>query len=167
VRVVGIDPGVTGGIACIEDGQLIVSCRMPVYDSRCSGSILADILRGLQPDMIAVEKTQPMPKNGSIASFSLGMNTGIIFGVVETLGHPLTKIRPVDWKRSNGLIGKDKNASRALAMELWPDQREQFRLAKDDGKAEAALIARSYIYTWIGEQHATRTVSQQLDQHPA
>jgi hypothetical protein len=157
VRVVGIDPGVTGGLAVLDGGLLIATCRMPVADSRCSGSILSDLLTGFQPDVVVVEKTQPMPKNGSIASYSLGLNTGIIFGVVETLRHPLVKIRPVDWKRANGLIGKDKNASRALAMELWPDQREQFRLAKDDGKAEAALIARAHVYLWIKEQHAAST----------
>jgi crossover junction endodeoxyribonuclease RuvC len=168
VRVVGIDPGVTGGLAVLDGGQLVTVCGMPVFDGRCSGSILADLLRTMDPDEVVVEKTQPMPKNGSIASFSLGMNTGIIFGVVETLTYPLTKIRPVDWKRTNGLVGKDKKASRALAMELWPKYREQFRLAKDDGKAEAALIARAYLYSWIKEQHhAASTFSQQLDLDPA
>jgi crossover junction endodeoxyribonuclease RuvC len=160
VRVLGIDPGVTGGLAVLDEGRLIAICRMPVADSRASGSILADLLRGFEPHMVVVERTQPMPKNGSIASFSLGLNTGVIFGVVETLGHPMTKIRPADWKKVNGLTGKDKNASRHLAMELWPDQREQFRLAKDDGKAEAALIARAYVYLWIKEQHAASTVSE-------
>jgi crossover junction endodeoxyribonuclease RuvC len=157
--VVGIDPGVTGGIACFSHNELIAVSEMPVADGRCSGSLLADILRELPPDVVVVEKTQPMPRNGSIASFSLGMNTGIIFGVVETLGHPLVKIRPVDWKRKNGLIGKDKKASRALASELWPEWRHNFARVKDDGKAEAALIARAHIFLWIGEQNATSTVS--------
>lgn len=168
MRIVGIDPGITGGIACLEAGKLTGLVTMPVADGWCSGYDLQDILRLLHPDIVVVEKTQAMPKNGSIASFSLGMNTGIIYGVVETLGYPLTKMRPIDWKRANGLVGKDKKASRALATELWPEWKASFKLVKNDGVAEAALIARAYSYLWIKEQnHAASTVDEQLDQHAA
>lgn len=158
-RVVGIDPGITGGVACIDDGRLSHAVAMPVYNGLTSALDLCEILTNMQPDVVAVEKTQAMPKNGSVASFSLGMNTGIVHGVIGTLGHPLVMIRPVDWKRANGLVGKDKNASRGLASSLWPYKAAAFKRVKDDGVAEAALIARAYIYLWIKEQHAASTVS--------
>jgi crossover junction endodeoxyribonuclease RuvC len=158
-RVVGIDPGLTGGIACLRGSTLLAVHPMPIFGGWASGHDLADLLTQLEPDVIAVEQTQAMPKNGSVASYSLGRNTGIVLGVVETLGHPLTMLRPVEWKRANGLVGKDKNASRGLAMNLWPVMAKEFKRVKDDGKAEAALIARAYIYLWIKEQHAASTVS--------
>jgi crossover junction endodeoxyribonuclease RuvC len=144
--VIGIDPGVTGAIAAIYNGKLIEIIDMPVHDTRASGSEIASIIRDMAvaaDDIeIYVENTQPMPRNGSIASFKLGLNTGIVCGVVETLGHPLHRVRPVEWKRKMGLIGKDKDASRGLARELFPDFRERLTLKKHDGRAEAALIAR-------------------------
>lgn len=144
--VVGIDPGITGALALIHGGKLEAICDMPVDAGRVSGSevraILLDWAHDTEIYSVVVEDTQPMPKNGSIASFKLGLNTGICLGVVQALGLPLRRARPVDWKRSQGLIGKDKSASRGLACELWPDHSVDFRLVKHDGRAEAALIAR-------------------------
>lgn len=143
--IVGIDPGVTGAIACLRDGKLIECIDMPIADSRCAGWMVAAFIKGYDPETVVIEDTQPMPKNGSVPSFKLGLNTGIVLGAVQTLGYPIVRIRPVDWKRANGLIGKSKDASRYLASELWPLWRDSFKRKKDDGRAEAALIARAHV----------------------
>jgi hypothetical protein len=88
---------------------------------------------------------------GVSSVFKFGKNYGIVIGVATGLSHPLVKITPFDWKRSNGLIGKDKDASRQLAMELWPRHAESFKRKRDDGRAEAALIARAYNIASIKE----------------
>lgn len=143
--VVGIDPGVTGAIAVLTGGTLSAVKDMPIADGRCAGYDVYDFLEDLEPEVVVVEDTQPMPKNGSIASFKLGLNTGIVLGVAQSLGYPIVRMRPVDWKRANGLIGKSKDASRYLASELWPSHRDKFKLVKHDGRAEAALIGRAYV----------------------
>jgi len=140
--IVGIDPGVTGGLAVIHDGQLAGVEPMPVHDSRADGWAIDAMLTDWEPDVVFLENTQPMPKNGSIASFSLGLNTGIIVGVVQANHFSLVRVRPVDWKRKMGLTGKDKSASRGLATELFPDYANSFKKVSQDGLAEAALIAR-------------------------
>lgn len=144
--VVGIDPGVTGAIAVIHGGHLKAVYDMPVNDSRADASEIAAILNDIsvasEIASVVIEDTQPMPKNGSIASFKLGYNTGVVVGVVQSLSHPLRRVRPVIWKRDSGLHGKDKAASRGLATELYPSHAGDFRMAKHDGRAEAALIAR-------------------------
>ena len=145
MRIVGIDPGVTGALAFMVDGSLVDVIDMPIGDTRVAGWEIASALQDMLPDVVVVENTQPMPKNGSVPSFKLGLNTGIVLGVVQTLSLPLVRIRPVDWKRSNGLVGKDKNASRYLASELWPGFKDKFKLVKHDGRAEAALIARAHV----------------------
>ena len=140
--IAGIDPGVTGGLACIHRGKLVAVEAMPVHDGRADGRAIDEMLTEWEPDAVYVENTQPMPKNGSIASFSLGLNTGIIVGVVQANHFSLVRVRPVDWKRKMGLTGKDKSASRGLATELFPDYANSFKKVSQDGLAEAALIAR-------------------------
>lgn len=149
MKIIGTDPGVTGALALLVDGKLTEILDMPVAESRVSGWEVGEFIETNNPDVVVVEDTQPMPKNGSVPSFKLGLNTGIVLGVVQSLGYPLVRIRPVDWKRANGLIGKDKNASRYLASELWPDHRAKFALVKHDGRAEAALIARAHVIRHI------------------
>lgn len=147
--IVGIDPGITGGIACIFRGKLVGVESMPVHDGRADGRELDEILNHWEPDAVYLENTQPMPKNGSIASFSLGLNTGIVIGVVQSNSFRLVRVRPIDWKRKMGLVGKDKNASRGLATELFPEYADRFKRVKDDGLAEACLIARHGVFNEV------------------
>jgi hypothetical protein len=49
-------------------------------------------------------------------------------------------VTPTKWKRALGL-GADKGDSRRRAMETWPYMASKFARVKDDGRAEAALIA--------------------------
>ena len=156
MRIIGVDPGVTGGLALMVSGIVTAVEPMPVHESVADGHGLANLIERWNADVVVVEKTQAMPKNGSIASYSLGMNTGIVYGVVTALQHPLVKIRPVDWKRANGLIGKTKDASRGLAAELWPGLLHEFKIKRTgEGKAEAALIARAHHITYIRESNAS------------
>ena len=81
-------------------------------------------------------------RTARIASYSLGLNSGIVIGVVQAMGFPLERVRPMAWKKMMGLFKKPKAASRGMASELFPEFADQFRRVKDDGRAEAALIAR-------------------------
>lgn len=140
--IIGIDPGVTGAMAVIEKGQLTGLMPMMASEGRVSGSWIALQLSSYKPDYVVVEDVHAMPRNGSVASFKLGYNYGVIVGVVQSLSHPLVRVSPQKWKRTYSLTGKGKDASRFLAQELYPSHAGDFRLKKDDGKAEAALIAR-------------------------
>lgn len=156
MRIIGVDPGVTGGLALMVDGRVTAVEPMPVHDGVADGASIASLIERWNADVVVVEKTQAMPKNGSIASYSLGMNTGIVYGVVTALQHPLVKIRPIDWKRCNGLVGKTKDASRGLATELWPGFLNVFKIKRTgEGQAEAALIARAHHITYIRESNAS------------
>ena len=144
--IVGIDPGVTGALALFRDGELTDINDMPVRDGRVDAREIVDTFSVWEPDVVYLEWTQPMPKNGSIASYSLGLNSGIVIGLVQASGIPLERVRPAAWKLAMGLRGKPKAASRGMASELWPQFAQMFRRVKDDGRAEAALIARYGAY---------------------
>jgi crossover junction endodeoxyribonuclease RuvC len=154
-RTVGIDPGITGGIALIVDGVLDTVTDLPTQagGSTTSGRQLAELLRPWQPDVIVVEDVHCNGTNGSKANWSLGHSKGVIEGVVESLRHPLVKISPQEWKKMNGLTGKTKDDSRQLAQALWPDHYDAFKLKRHDGRAEAALIARAQIIRTVRQHY--------------
>ena len=54
---------------------------------------------------------------------------------------PVTFVSPSAWKRAVDLTLASKDASRAEAIRRWPGNADIFARVKDDGRAEAALIA--------------------------
>jgi crossover junction endodeoxyribonuclease RuvC len=154
VIVLGIDPGMTGAIAVIDRGQLVALMSMPVADGRVDGTAVADLLLDYMPDHVCIEDVHAMPRNGSISGFKLGYNLGVVIGAVHAARIPLTRVSPQRWKKTYSLIGKDKSASRSLAMELYPSHAGDFRLKRDDGKADAVLIARWAAGTLIQQANA-------------
>jgi len=154
MNVISIDPGLSGALAYLENGVLEAVHRMPVRDSEIDLASVIDLLLDYERDVVVIEEQQSMPKQGVASTFKTGMNFGILIGAIETLEYPLVRIRAVEWKRANGLLGKDKAASRRLASELWPRHRDHFKLVKDDGMAEAALIGRGYIIRYVREERA-------------
>jgi len=150
MKIMGIDPGLTGALVVLSDLGPINIVDMPVWDGRVDAQLVHEFLKHIKPDVVVVEQTQPMPKNGCKATFSLGMNTGILLGVIGSLGLPMTRLRPQEWKKINGILGRPgKDASRALASELWPAYSGSFKRVKDDGRADAALIARAYQLNYL------------------
>lgn len=142
MKVVGIDPGVTGALALHDGGKLTTLEDMPVFDGRVDGAGVSDILRAMDPDAVYIETSHAMPRNGTIASFSLGMNTGIVIGVVQSLSHPLFRITPARWKSKMGVTKLDKNGLRGIVREMYPDWQSCFARVKDHNRAEAVLISR-------------------------
>jgi crossover junction endodeoxyribonuclease RuvC len=56
------------------------------------------------------------------------------------LAIPCQTVAPAKWKKDMRLnTGKD--AARAKAAQIWPASAKEFSRVKDDGKAEACLIA--------------------------
>lgn len=144
MNVVGIDPGLTGAIALVSNERLLQVWDMPVINGHVDVLGLGDVLDECEYiDTVVIEHLHAMPR-GSKASWSLGYSVGAIEAVVVMASHPLVRLSPQAWKKSLGLTGKDKSASRALAIERWPKMRDEFRLVKHDGRAEAALIALAY-----------------------
>lgn len=152
--IVGIDPGMSGGIAAVERGALLMAEDMPVLGGEIAVVELCEILHQLQPDFVVVEDVHAMPRQGVASTFKFGLHTGMVIGAVKAMSHPLVRMRPIDWKRANGLVRQDKTASRRLAQELWPGMANKFKLIKHDGRAEAALIARAYSFRVVHEHNA-------------
>lgn len=145
MKVYGIDPGLTGAIAWIDDGKLIDVKDLPSFDGRIDAWNLANGLREWgKPDMVVIEDVHSMPGQGVSSTFKFGRSLGAIEGVLGALSYPHTRLTPQRWKMKMGLSAKDKDASRGMARELWPHLASEFARKKDDGRAEAALIAEAW-----------------------
>lgn len=138
--ILGIDPGVSGAVAWLwKDGGYVKCEDMPVANKRVNAAELVKLLKHDKIDMAYLEYVHSGQK-GKIAAFSLGHASGVVEGVLQALRIPYQTITPQEWKKHFKLTGKDKDASRLLAQQLYPDA--PLGLKKDHGLAEALLIAR-------------------------
>jgi crossover junction endodeoxyribonuclease RuvC len=139
----GIDPGTSGAIAVLRDGELLEVHDAPVTVG-VDPALLANLLCTIGASsigMAVVEDQHAMPKNGSQGNFSMGRSFGIVLGCLASAGIPVVTVSPARWKRDMRVTA-DKGTSRRRACELWPTSADCFKRVKDDGRAEAALIAR-------------------------
>lgn len=145
--IAGMDPGKRGAICILDtDKGTIRLFDMPVVDigktktrTEVDGQELARILDADLTEAY-LEDVWSTPNDGHVGAFAFGDAYGTAKGVLAGLGVPLTRIRPQVWKKTMR-VSSDKNESRARAQALLPDAATYFSRVKDDGRAEAALIA--------------------------
>jgi crossover junction endodeoxyribonuclease RuvC len=157
MRVIGIDPGLSGAIAIINGTDSLTVFDMPTITverngkakRQVSASELALILKTAKSDdcHVFVEKVSAMAGQGVTSVFSFGRSFGMIEGILAALHMPVTYVAPATWVKAVHR-GAGKDASRSRAMELFPDNQADFKLKKFDGRADAALIA------YWGKHHA-------------
>lgn len=149
--VIGIDPGASGAVAILDrDGTLVHVFDMPSVEivvgnkakRRVSPEMLAAELRlyNVHATLAYVEQVNAMPGQGVTSMFAFGQAYGLVLGVLAGLGIPAQTVTPGKWKKGLNL-NQGKDASRARAATIWPTMAGEFRRVKDDGRAEAALIA--------------------------
>ena len=140
-RFIGVDPGLTGGLALLDGNDLEVVTDMPVVAGTVDAYALTAILAEWgSVDRVVVEQQQAMPRQGVASTFKTGANYGRILGVLAALERPVTHVTPAMWTRQLR-VGSDKATHRRRAMDEWPAQAHMFARVKDDGRADASLIA--------------------------
>jgi crossover junction endodeoxyribonuclease RuvC len=92
------------------------------------------------PSMAYVERAQAFPGQGASSGFSYGRSVGAIEAVVALCSSPMSLVEASGWKRKLHLPGRDKEAARQKALQLFPSQHALLARKKDHGRAEAALI---------------------------
>jgi crossover junction endodeoxyribonuclease RuvC len=138
----GVDPGVSGAIAFYdcERHEAIAVYDMPAVGKEVDGASIADMITRHSPSIAIIESVHAMPKQGVSSSFNFGFSYGSVRGVVAGAKVRTVLVAPTKWKKHYGL-SSDKEMSRALAIRTWPGASDFFRRKKDDGRAEAALLA--------------------------
>lgn len=141
----------SGAVAILtQRGDLVHVFDMPAVEiligrkvkRRVSAEMLAAEL-ALYADQGArawVEQVGAMPGQGVTSMFAFGEAFGLARGVLAGLRIPTYTVTPATWKKSLS-INSGKDGSRAKAAQFWPSHAGEFKRVKDDGRAEAALIA--------------------------
>lgn len=151
----GVDPGKTGALALVRGSNVEVydlpTIKIKVgnknttkYDIPALKRILTNIKHDCRKGSIhvVIESLHAMPINGSIANFSLGTSFGMLETAMVFMGFSVEYVPPQRWKKDIGIAaGSDKHASRLSASKLFPDHSDLFSRVKDDGRADAALMA--------------------------
>ena len=150
----GVDIGSRGAVSLLTLRAGLVEL-LDVFDMPClndgpagrhavNPALLAEIVAKSHATKAYVELVGARPGEGAVGAFAFGRSRGVVEGVLGALCVPVTHITPASWKRAVGLpAGRDgaKDAARSEAIRRWPDRAALFARVKDDGRAEAALIA--------------------------
>jgi crossover junction endodeoxyribonuclease RuvC len=147
--ILGIDPGLSGALAFMDDNKLSVF-DIPTFEITRNGKkkrqidlqILLGILeeRNFDLEHAYLENVGAMPGQGVSSMFQMGRGYGQIEMGLAAAGIPVTYITPQVWKKALA-VPKDKDGARQRASQLMPQHADNWPLKKHDGRAEAALIA--------------------------
>jgi crossover junction endodeoxyribonuclease RuvC len=161
MRIIGIDPGLSGAIAILEDDKIKEIFDMPVMaegkknkrqlNNALLVKLIKDNIKNYEDTVIVVEKVNAMPGQGVTSMFNFGQTFGAIKGISAALGLPIFFVRPAKWKKHFELINSSKDASRTKAIEMFPSISEQLSKKKDVNKSDAILIGRYYSETSFKE----------------
>ncbi|MGL5935521.1 MAG: hypothetical protein ACRCZI_07850, partial [Cetobacterium sp.] len=151
--ILGIDVGLTGAVAILnEQGQALALWDLPTMangkgSSRVKQQLdarMLDLHLGLPPTSSATaysEQVSSMPGQGVASVFSFGHSLGTVQAVLAVLGIPYRLVRPTAWKKHFGLLRAEKDASRTIAIQRFPQMTGELTRKKDHNRADALLIA--------------------------
>ena len=146
--IYGIDPGFTGAISIYRpELELMEVHDMPVMKSAKGKTILnlRGVLDILEPEdfehnIAVIEQVGAMPGQGVSSMFRFGQGFGQLEMAIAAHKLPVHYVTPQKWK-GHFKLSRDKGVSRSVAIQRFPQVANLFSRVKDDGRAEACLIA--------------------------
>ena len=165
-----IDPGLTGGWATVNPQGKLTGCgnfptcivkKSNKNSTQLDGPALASLIKKSKASRAYVELVGSRPRQAG--QFQFGINTGMLHGMLHAYGIPFTLVTSMAWKASYGIKRIDdetkrdkKTEARVIAAGLWPEEKKSFARVKDDGVAEAALIALHGLWLQAGFKQGTK-----------
>ena len=160
LTVIGIDNGIHGGIAALDENGIIAVWQMPLEPcrKRVNMRVLADIFRSFNNNTVITIELLPDHMDSAATMRSFALNYGIIYAAAKLSGLRVVEVpcgnRLDGWQRR--LLGRqtkggNKQAAEALARKLWPDYAFPTKRPKGkslhDGIVDACLIAYDTLQT--------------------
>ena len=157
MRVLGVDPGVTGAVALYDTAARTLEVYdFPTYkkkvgkkvrnfvDCKLLSNVLVQCNQAAPLDMAFLEANNGRPAGGvKIGAVSIwSMATAQAYAEMGLMANeiPTTMIAPSEWKKIGG-VPKDKEAARHMAIQRFPKFSHLFARKMDHNRAEAALLA--------------------------
>ena len=156
MNICGIDPGLKGGLAILDNGK-VYGYPMPLSGKDINVMAIVDLLRSHSVKLVAMEQVHAMPGQGVTSMFSFGKSYGMLMGAVMASGIPLELVTPQKWK-SVTLQGtaKDKDAMIAFCRRRYPEVNlvpPRCRTA-NDGIADAVGILHYFYFLNVKKEVA-------------
>ena len=161
MKIIGIDPGLSGAIAILENNKVLKIFEMPVMsegkknkrqlNSAQLVKLIKDNISENDEVSVVVEQVNAMPGQGVTSMFNFGQTFGAIKGICAALGLPIFFVSPSKWKKHFELINSSKDSSRTKAIEMYPSLSDDLAKKKDVNKSDAILIARFYSENRLNE----------------
>ena len=154
MRVVGVDPGLTGAIAA-WDGKTLEIWDVPSMKAKGHGNevnvpALVKMVRDVHYkgiDAVFIEKDGGRPNQSEFSGRKAGKTWGLLTGTLAMCCANVFWPTPGQWKKVMKLT-KDKDYSITKAVETFPDHADFFLRKKDHNRAEAALLAYYGLIEW-------------------
>lgn len=160
--VIGIDPGINGGIASYcANVHWVEAIPMPILQDEQKkyflGLNVKAIREWIEPIGLLweativcyIEQVHSMPQQGVSSTFKFGRVYGEIIGIMETLGIPIYFVTPQAWKKE--ILGTCYPHDKKGAIDYQVDIGNGIKIlrpggrASHDGMADALCIAE---YGW-------------------
>ena len=124
--VMGVDPGVRGGVSVLSrhgDPTFCEGLRPDMTESELV-ALLKSAAKDLDlqgGDVCYFEKVGTMPHDGRMGAFTFGRITGFLRGALTMAGVSIKSVAPGMWQSALGcLTGGNKNITKTKAQELFP-----------------------------------------------
>ena len=163
MKIIGIDPGLSGAIAILESNKVLDIFDIPVMSEgkknkrQLNSALLVNLLKENinkeEEVAVVIEQVNAMPGQGVTSMFNFGQTFGALKGICAALELPIFFVRPSKWKKHFELINSSKDSSRTKAIEMYPKLSTQLAKKKDVNKSDAILIARFYSETRLTEEN--------------
>jgi len=148
MRVIGIDPGLTGAVAVLNmEGEVgpildtpsfIMQGKRRDHDAVGMYAMLNDFLEN--DDHVFIEQQQSRPEAAVQSIFKVGYGFGLWVGMLVARGIKYTAVRPQTWQAAmyQGAVGEGKERSLMIASRLFPNT--QIPKTRHD-RADSLLLA--------------------------
>ena len=145
MRVIGIDPGMKGGIAILDtEANKMRAIPTPLIGKEIDYRKIYDEFMFYEPSIIVVEKVHAMPKQGVTSMFNFGLGYGAIVALATVSTARLVLVTPQMWKK-HILAGtnKDKDAAIQFCNHTYPNVNLILPRCRNahDGMADAICLA--------------------------
>jgi crossover junction endodeoxyribonuclease RuvC len=153
---VGVDPGLNGGIAIINQKGIATARVMPTVAIKRGGknrhtydhAELARLFKeiGEADCYVCVEEQQAFPGQGVVSMYSIGYGYGMLIQCLHDFNIRFETVKAKEWQKMFGILGKKgdtKTQAARVCKKLYPKVNlySSIRATKPhSGKADAILI---------------------------
>lgn len=123
MKFIGIDPGMSGALACI-DGDSVSATPFKNLTEKDISELFSVVKSTSDTVFAIIESVHSMPRQGVASSFKFGMNFGMLKAFLHANNIPFELKTPQRWQKDmECMTGGDKNVTKAKAQAMFPNIR--------------------------------------------